>query len=53
MDYKKYMWAAVGVAMIYAAKKVSAIPDIARAPLTVLGTIMAIEPIDFFRDKTI
>ena len=51
MNLSNLLWPAVGVGLIYASKKVSAIPDPVRAPLAVIGTLMAVKNIAFVQDK--
>lgn len=47
----QYLWAAAGAGLIFAAQKVTAIPAVARAPLTVIGTLMLIKPVAVIQTK--
>lgn len=51
MNFANLLWPAVGVGLIYASKKVSGIPDMARAPLAVVGTLMVVKPLAFVQEK--
>lgn len=51
MNFGNLLWPAVGVALIYASKKVSSVPDMARAPLAVVGTLMVVKNVPFVQDK--
>lgn len=51
MNFSNLLWPAVGAGLIYAAQKVSAVPTVARAPLTVIGTLMLVKPLAVVQDK--
>lgn len=51
MNLQNLLWPALGAGLIYASKKVSAVPDIARAPLAVIGTLMLVKPFAVVQDK--
>lgn len=51
MNLGNLLWPAIGAGLIYASKKVSSVPDMARAPLAVIGTLMVVKNIPFVQDK--
>lgn len=51
MNLQTLMWPAIGAGLIYAAQKVSAVPAVARAPLTVIGTLMLVKPVVAIQSK--
>lgn len=51
MNFQNLLWPAFGAGLIFAAQKVSAIPPVARAPLTVIGTLMLVKPVVAIQSK--
>lgn len=51
MNLQNLLWPALGAGLIYAAQKVSAVPAVARAPLTVIGTLMMVKPIASIQER--
>lgn len=51
MEMKDVIKPLIGAALIYAANKVKGIPEIARLPLAVVGTVMLAKSIPVVRDQ--
>lgn len=51
MNLQNLLWPAFGAGLIFAAQKVSAVPAVARAPLTVIGTLMLVKPFAAVQEK--
>lgn len=51
MKFTDLLWPAVGAGLVYAASTMESIPKLARAPLTVVGTLMALKPLAFVQSK--
>lgn len=51
MKFTDLLWPAIGAGLVIAAAKMKGIPEIARAPMVVLGTLMVVKPVAFVQDK--
>lgn len=51
MNLSTLLWPALGAGLIYAANSMKGVPDIARGPMTVVGTLMVLKPVPFVQDK--
>jgi len=51
MNASNLLWPAMGIALVYASKKISGIPDAARGPLMVIGTLIAVKNVAVIQNR--